>query len=284
MTSTNLPVATQLQSLKAMLEHKQADLMRVAAQGLDMRKLIPIVISRVARRPELLECTPDSFYSALHLAAQIGLEPEGPHGHFYLIPRANKHRGGAKEAIPLIGYKGLCELARRSGQITRLDAHLIYEGETFAYDRGTGAISHPYRMDVDRTDAKIVGAYATAHLKDCAQPIVCVLTRAEIDARRRRSLARDGGPWVTDYAAMVRKTALRALLNGGLVPLTRELATAVEAEIEEELKLADVEVLAEPVESKSAAKRLGQRLGETAAREPGDDADIPDSNKGEVGP
>lgn len=263
---STLPVPTQLQSLKAMLEHKATDLMKVAAAGLDMRRLIPIVISRVARRPELLECTPDSFYSAMHLAAQIGLEPEGPHGHFYFIPRANKHRGGAKEVVPLIGYKGLCELARRSGQIERLEAHLIYEGEEFSYDRGTGAISHPYRMDVDRGDGRIIGAYATAYLKGSAQPVVLVMTRAEIEGRRKRSLARDGGPWVTDYAAMARKTVIRALLNGGLVPLTPQMAVAIEAEVEEEIKQAEVDVVPEPVETRSAARKLANTLG--ARQEP----------------
>lgn len=249
-----------LATFKQLLEHKKLDLQQVAANRLDMSRLIPVVIARISRKPDLLECTPDSFYTAFHLAAQLGLEPEGPFGHFYLIPRRNKHRANLKECNPLIGYKGYCELARRSGLVDKLYADVVYEGEEFRYDRGTGDLHHPYALDVERTDdRKIVAAYAYAKIKGCPDPVVVVLNRAQIEQRRARSLAADDGPWKTDYAAMARKSALRALLTSGLVPLSPEMATAIEHEhlVETEARVVESVPLAAPEPEASAPRTTG---------------------------
>ena len=96
------------------------------------------------------------------LSAQLGLEPGGTLGHIYFIPYGNK-------CTPIIGYKGYLELARRSGQVARLDARVVYEGEKFEVTAGLHPnIEHSVRGDVDRSDDKIVAAYAVAVLKDGA--------------------------------------------------------------------------------------------------------------------
>lgn len=241
MTATQTVAPKRAQSpivaLSQLFETKRDELVKVLPKGIDMGNVVPRLLARAARNPDLLKCTPLSIYTAVHQALQLGLEPESPLGHFYMIPRKNKHANGAVEAVPLIGYKGFCELARRSGEIAKLDAHVVYEGETFEYDRGAGVVKHPYKWDVERTDAKIVGAYAYAKLKGVDDPIVAVLSRAEIEARRGRSMASDSGPWRSDYAAMARKTAIRALMTGGLIPLSIHMQGAIELEDDTDAKL-----------------------------------------------
>lgn len=241
MTATQTVATKRPQSpivaLSQLFETKRDELVKVLPKGIDMGNIVPRLIARAARNPALLKCTPISIYTAVHQALQLGLEPESPLGHFYLIPRRNKHADGATEAVPLIGYKGFCELARRSGEIAKLDAHVIYSGEEFTYDRGQGRVSHPYKFEVDRSDQNIIGAYAYAKLKGVDDPIVAVLSRSEIEARRSRSLAADSGPWKTDYAAMARKTAIRALMTGGLIPLSIHLQGAIELEDDTDAKL-----------------------------------------------
>ena len=144
-------------------------------------------------------------------------------------PRRNKHQGGRHEATFMVGYKGLLELARRSAEIRRIDANVVYQGENFALDPQTGKVTHDYSFSTDRSDDKVVGAYAYAYLRDSEDPITRILNRKQIEDRRRRSGASNSGPWVTDYEAMCRKTALRALLGSGLIPLSNErLSRAVE--------------------------------------------------------
>ncbi len=72
-----------------------------------------------------------------------------------------------------------------------------------------------------------MAAYAVAELVD-GQRYQEVLDRVEID--RRRGRAQTQAIWRSDFAAMARKSAIRALLSGGLVPLSSELSQAVEVE------------------------------------------------------
>ena len=60
----------------------------------------------------------------------------------------------------------------------------------------------------------------------------------EVDKRRKRSQAgsKGSGPWATDYEAMVLKTAIRALLGSGLVPMEDLLAEAIEDEVKAEVE------------------------------------------------
>ena len=96
-----------------------------------------------------------------------------------------------------------------------------------------------WRGDVDRSDKAILAAYAVARLRD-GSIVFEVLTRQEVDARRARSMSRENGPWVTDYARMARKTSLRALFTGGLVPMSAEIVRALE--VDDEDNVIDVEV------------------------------------------
>lgn len=215
-------------------EGKIAEIMpKALAKTMPPARLITIAMAAASRNKDLLKCSPESVYLALHHSAQLGLEAGGPLGHFYLVPRWNKAIGGL-ECTSVIGYKGLAELCRRSGEISRIDAAVVYEGEHFAVRRGLSPdLEHVWDISVPRTQEKVVAAYAVLVTKDGAAYFE-VLTRAQIEERRAKSGTKGGGPWASDYAAMCRKSALRALLAGGLVPLSTELAVALEEDIRSE--------------------------------------------------
>ena len=200
----------------------------------DFERLARIVVLEGQKTPKRFSCPPESVVRSVMLAAQLGLEPGGALGHLYLIPYG-------RECTPLVGYKGLLELARRSGQIRRLDAVCVYEGETFKVTRGLAPnLEHDQDFQVDRSDDNLVAAYAVAVLTS-GDPVFEVLTRDEINARRGRSKASRSGPWVTDFARMARKSAIRALLNGGLVPLSAEMVRAMADDADAPREVIDVE-------------------------------------------
>ena len=223
--------------LKQAIEKRKNEIAKLIGSALTPDRLIRICLSDVAKTPQLLACRPESIAYCLIVAAQFGLQLGGPLAEVYMVPRKNKNRGGQLEAHPMIGYRGYCTLARRSKDIASLDAGVVYKGDRFAFDRATGRVEHPYSFDVDRSDKEVIGAYAIARVKGSDYPITVVLSRAEIEKRRARSSAVQSGkstPWDTDYAAMCRKTGLRALLTSGLVPLTVEMMDAMEHEREED--------------------------------------------------
>lgn len=250
-------MAEQIQALaprdkmRAFMDVMRDRIATVLPRHLTPERMAQIVLVEAGRNPKLAECSTASLAACVMLASELGLEPSGPLGKFYLVPRRNK---GTMECTALLGYKGLAELARRSGEIARLNAGVVYEAEiesgAFRATLEPPEILHTFMAQpFDRSDGAICLAYATAEMKDGSKS-QAILTRSQIEDRRARSAASGGGPWTTDYAAMARKTALRALLSGGLVPLSAEspVVRAIEAERQAE------RTQPEPVRASGAAR------------------------------
>lgn len=189
-------------------------------------RMLRVSMTALRTTPKLAECTPASFLSCIMSAAQLGLEPNTPLGHCYLIPRKNKQK--VTECTLLIGYQGMQDLARRSGQLRRIHAYVVREGDHFTWTLGINP-------DIQHTPASgnenqpITHAYAVARLKD-GDDVFAVLTRGEIEKRRKRGASGSGikTPWDTDYDAMALKSAVRALW--AFLPKSSEMAMAVAVE------------------------------------------------------
>lgn len=184
-------------------------------------RLLRIALTEVRRNPKLAKCSQESLLGAVFQCAQLGLEPGGGLGHAYLIPYKN-------EVSFQIGYRGMLDLARRSGQIRSIEAHVVYEGDRFEATLGleSNLVHEPDWGNSNRNDAKkITFAYAVAHLIDGGRQFE-VLSKGELDAAKRRSLSGSSGPWASDYPAMARKTAVRRLFKW--LPMSIEIAKAVE--------------------------------------------------------
>lgn len=240
--------------LQVFLDRMVGKMNEVATSHLDGKTLAALVYTEAARSPDILLCVeenPASVASTVMLAAGVGLDVSGPLGHFYLIPRRmkidprNKARNAPKRwtLTYIIGYKGLLELARRSDSIVRMNLGVVYEPELptngggFHWSDEPPECDHPKHWGLEKKDEELVGAYAIAELRGGAR-VQLFLDRDEIDDRRER--AQSDVFWKRDFAAMARKSAARALLNGGLIPLTPALSKALEAETEE-VRVVDAE-------------------------------------------
>ena len=53
-------------------------------------RMLRLIYAEGTRNPELRQCTPESLITCIITAAQLGLEPSGPLGMAYLIPRKKK--------------------------------------------------------------------------------------------------------------------------------------------------------------------------------------------------
>lgn len=263
----------------------------VLPRHMDADRMVRIVLQAANRTPDLLKCTPQSVALALVNAAQLGLEAGSLTGSAYLVPFNNKKTGN-KECQLIPGYRGLIDLARRSGEVLKIEARVIYEGDDFDIDYGAGTVRHRPSM-TSRARVDILGAYAIATLKNAITQIE-FMTREEIDGIRKRSRAGDSGPWVTDFSEMCRKTVVRRLIK--YLPLSPELSRAEEIEnaVEEELPIRDVtEGIAlpdddTPIRTGSAglknklAKRLAKGVEPVADTPP--EADTPEESAEETAP
>jgi recombination protein RecT len=183
-------------------------------------RLLRIALTECRRTPKLAECSQASLLSSIFSCAQLGLEPGGSLGHAYLVPFG-------REVQFILGYRGMIDLARRSGLLESISSHAVFEGDQFDCELGLdNTLKHkPDWSNPNRTDpGKLLFVYAVAKLKDGGHQFE-VMSRQEVDQIRRRSKGGASGPWVSDFVAMALKTVVRRLFKW--LPVSIELAKAV---------------------------------------------------------
>jgi recombination protein RecT len=207
----------------------------VLPKGLDSERFTNLAVRAVQATPDLIECfaTGDgelSFMLAALQAAAVGLEPNTPLQHCYILPRRNK---GTMTAQFSMDYRGFMELARRSGQVKTIFAEVVYAGDHFTYERGLEGDLLEHRPCPSDQRGELTHAYAVVRYKDGGYSLV-VLDRAEIEGKHRaRSDSWKGSrpefsPWTTDPEAMWRKTAIRQLAKW--MPLSADAAVALDSD------------------------------------------------------
>ena len=149
----------------------------------------------------------------------FGLEPDGRRAH--LIPYKD-------QCTLVIDWKGLAELAMRSGIIAKLHADIVCENDEFEFNLGEVKC---HKIDFRKARGEMYAAYALAQTKT-GEVFACVLSKDEVDSVRKRSRAGTSGPWVSDYNEMAKKTAFRRLSKW--LPLSAEFRDAQEREEEDE--------------------------------------------------
>lgn len=192
-------------TIAAYLKKMGPEIEKALPSHMNPDRMARIALTTIRTNPKLLEASIPSLLGAVMQAAQLGLEP-GLIGHCYLVPFRNG-KTGQTDVQFIIGYKGMIDLARRSGQIENIYAHAVYSNDEFDYELGLEPkLKHKPYMEGDR--GEFIGAYAVAHFKDGGYQFE-FMPKSEIEKRRSRSKAAKNGPWVTDYEEMAKKTVIR---------------------------------------------------------------------------
>ncbi len=222
MMTQNLPTRNgngrpnPMTTVKNLFESARSKLAQVAPKHVTPDRLMRVALLAISRTPKLAECTPHSLLNSFMTASQLGLEVGGVLGEAYLVPYK-------QEATFIVGYRGLINLARRSGQIQSVESQVVRDGDEFDFEYGIQPIFR-HRL-VAPVDSPITHAWALARFKDGGHQLD-VMTLDEVNAIRSRSRAASNGPWVTDFAEMAKKTVVRRLCK--YLPLSPEMADAIE--------------------------------------------------------
>lgn len=187
-----------------------------------------VVLTAFNANPKLQQCDPTSFLASMMQSAQLGLEPNTPLGQAYLIPYG-------KNVQFQIGYKGLLELAQRSGRIKTIYAHEVRENDVFDIDYGLEQkLVHKPNLKGDR--GEVIGYYAVYHLDNDGYSFI-FLTKDEVENHAKsKSKTFYSGPWQTDFDSMAKKTVLKQLLKYAPISIEANKALAADDSIKNEIK------------------------------------------------
>lgn len=218
-----------------------------------------MVLSAISTTPKLAECTPQSFLGAMMTAAQLGVEPNTALGQAYIIPFRNH---GVMEASFQLGYKGLIDLAYRSGEVSIIQAQTVFEHDEFSYELGLDPKLKHVPAPKDRGEA--IAYYAIFKTKDGGYGFE-VMSMDDVRAHAKKySKTYGNGPWQTNFDEMAKKTVLKRVLK--YAPLKSDFVRGVTADettktsidsdmyaVPDETVYADYEVDAETGEVKEVA-------------------------------
>jgi recombination protein RecT len=201
-----------IQSVKAQLLRPNylKSLEEILPTTFSPERMVRLALSSIAKNNQLVRCDIDSIRFGIVEAARLGLEIGGPLGQAYLTPRKG-------QAVLVLGYKGMIDIAIRTGLVHAIMAEVVRDGDRFLFEYGTQRkLRHIPKLD---PDAPVTHAYALADMRGGSH-VFHVLSHKEIERVRLRSESgkSEKSPWASDFAEMARKTALRNLFK--LMPTT----------------------------------------------------------------
>lgn len=235
-TKQQLAAMPPKKQIAHLLESRKGEIAKMLPRHLSADRLLKVAQIAATTTPALLECEIPSLVSAIGQCAQMGLEPNTVLGHAYLVPFKAKRKkkidmGNGKlvereEWVKLvqviIGYKGLIDLARRSGQIVSIAAHEVCANDHLDLVYGLEEkLEHKPAM---QERGEVVGFYAVAKLVGGGHAFE-FMSKHEVDMIMLASQSKGNyGPWKDHYTEMGRKTVIRRLAK--YLPLSIEFQAA----------------------------------------------------------
>lgn len=191
--------------------------------------------------------SPMTVIQASLKAAMFDLPIDQSLGYAYIVPFKNYKKDlGAKkmEATFILGWKGMHQLALRTGAYKTINVVDVREGELKSYNRLTEEVKIDFIEDEDARDAlPIIGYVGYYRLVNGAEKTVYMSTKSiAAHEKKFRKGEFQGKGWREDWDAMARKTVYRILIGKwGVMSIdyqTRgegeKLADAIAADIQEE--------------------------------------------------
>jgi recombination protein RecT len=205
-------MSTQIQradQFKAALELKEEAFAGMAPKNMVFAQEANFAMMAIQKNPQLANCDPGSFASAVYQVAITGLSLNPTLGHAYLVPK-----GGKAEFRP--GYQGLITIMIKCGAAKKIESRAVYQNDEFELNYGDKpSVTHKPTTG-DR--GSLVAFYGVATLPN-DEKLIEYMTLDEVLANAKRGDMNKSakvtedlkGPWGTDLGEMGRKTLVRRL-------------------------------------------------------------------------
>lgn len=224
--------APEQKSMQQYIKSMEGEIAKALPSVITPERFTRIVLSAISVNPKLGQCTPASFLGAMMTSAQLGLEVNTPLGQAYVLPYSNK---GVLEAQFQLGYKGLIDLAYRSGEVEVIQAHIVYENDKFTCEYGLEPKLTHQPADKDRGEP--IKVYAVFKTKSGGYGFEVMSMDDVRNHAAKYSKAYNGAfsPWKTNFEEMAKKTVLKRVLK--YAPLKSDF---VRASVQDEVIKTDI--------------------------------------------
>lgn len=233
--------------LIARVEAMKTQVARVLPKGMDADRMVRIGRSLVQQVPGMAKVSAESFLGAFMTCNQLGLEPGGPRGHAWIIPREvykDRQPTGLWEAHFQLGYKGALVLARRSGLIRKIVCRTVYEAEVkdgkfdVHYEGADEIVRHTPILVGERGKPVLYYCMAKLATDDGGEEQTFTHLRPEDVEERHRKVGRaaNSPAWTTHYETMAWKSCIVAARRLWPEQVDLDLAVAVDGMVRTDVK------------------------------------------------
>lgn len=231
---SNLPQVSPINQMKILMEMPSVKEQFKNAMSESAPLFVASLIELYSGDNYLQNCDPQLVIKEALKAAVMKLPVVKSLGFAYIVP----YKSGGK-LLPQfqLGYKGMLQLAMRSGVYRFINADTVYEGEHVSSDKLTGAID----LSGNKTSDTVVGYFAYVESVNGFKKTVYVSAEdMEAHAKKYSAAYKSGKncPWKTDFHAMGIKTCLRKVL-GQYGQMSIELASHIDKDRDPENEFTD---------------------------------------------
>lgn len=213
---------TPPQALQRILAAHEGSLRKGIAKNMDSGRLIRVAVNAMHRTPALWNCSMSSIVNSVVLSGVLGLEPNTPLQHAYLIPYG-------KECTFQPGYRGLMHLAHRTAGVKKFDPHLVFVGDEFEIEYG---FSERFKHIPKDQSEDWMGAYSFVKFSDGEASVLYMPKVRILKVRDNFSKAYkqnpNNNPWTTSEDEMALKTVIKRHIKR--FDLSIEIAMAADAD------------------------------------------------------
>jgi len=194
--------------------------------------------------------SPMTVIQAALKAATFDLPIDQNLGYAYIVPFKNYKKDTGKsvyEATFILGWKGMHQLALRTGAYKTINVVDVREGELESYNRLTEEVKINFIEDEEERESKpVIGYLGYYRLVNGAEKTIYMsIKQIEAHEQKFRKGQNMGKGWREDFDAMARKTVYRKLIGKwGVMSIDyrtvgegQQIADALAADAEQEKAL-----------------------------------------------
>lgn len=253
----------------------QENIMSTLGDAARTKRFTAALISAVSTNQQLQECSAISTISAALLGESLNLSPSPQLGQYYMVPFNDKSKG--KVATFQLGYKGMIQLAIRSGQYKKLNVIAVKEGELKGFDPFNEEIEVQVIENPDeREKAKTIGYYAMFELVNGFRKSM-YWSKAKMESHAEKYSmgykAHKGYTfWEKDFDGMAYKTMLRQLISKwGIMSIEMQTAYTNDMTFKESTSQEEAPTYIEAEEATETVQAIDAETGEAKSEAPAEE-------------